>query len=192
MRAPTAANASLVGVTPEPMADRDVCLRTESSRGVTNAVRGWFTRYWCDGRTTVGRPDMQSLEGVHHLGLTVTDVERSARWYRDVLGFDEVGRLGDASDERRKVFLRHEGFSIRVGQVEHRSGVDAQFDETRPGLDHLSFAVANRADLQLWCERLTEHGVPHSPVAEARSIPGALVVVFRDPDNIQLELFVDA
>jgi glyoxylase I family protein len=131
------------------------------------------------------------LAGVHHLGLTVTNVERSARWYKDVLGFHEVGRLGDEGDERRKIFLRHDGLSVRLGLVEHRAGAVRRFDETTPGLDHLSLAVRDRAALDQWCERLTERGVRHAPVAEARSIPGALVVVFRDPDNIQLELFVD-
>jgi catechol 2,3-dioxygenase-like lactoylglutathione lyase family enzyme len=60
-----------------------------------------------------------------------------------------------------------------------------------PGLDHLSFAVPDRGALERWCERLEELGVDHSPVAEAESIADAAVVVFRDPDNIQLELFVD-
>ncbi|MCW2750638.1 MAG: Glyoxalase/bleomycin resistance protein/dioxygenase, partial [Aeromicrobium sp.] len=32
-------------------------------------------------------------------------------------------------------------------------------------------------------------GVVHSPIADANTIPGAAVLVFRDPDNIQLELF---
>ena len=105
---------------------------------------------------------MPALQGLHHFGLTVTDVERSARWYEDVLGL-----------------------------VEHRSSSTTRFDETSPGLDHLSFAVANRAELEHWCARLDDHGVERSPIARARSFPGAFVVVFRDPDNIQLEFFVE-
>jgi catechol 2,3-dioxygenase-like lactoylglutathione lyase family enzyme len=134
---------------------------------------------------------MTELVGIHHLGLTVLDVERSAHWYEDVLGFAEVGRIGSDHDERRKIFLRHDGLSLRLGLVAHRDGPRRPFDETAPGLDHLSFAVPDRAALERWCERLEEHGVGYSAIAEARSIPGATVVVFRDPDNIQLELFVD-
>src|SRR5262249_48722969 len=63
------------------------------------------------------------------------------------------------------------------------------FDETQTGLDHLAFVVPNQAALRHWCDLLTDHGVAFSPIAEARSIPGAEVVVLRDPDNIQLELF---
>lgn len=134
---------------------------------------------------------MTELVGIHHLGLTVLDVEQSAHWYEEVLGFYEVGRLGDDGDARRKIFLRHDGLSVRLGLVAHKGGPRRPFDETAPGLDHLSFAVPDRATLERWCERLEELGVEHSPMAEARSIPDAAVVVFRDPDNIQLELFVD-
>ena len=31
----------------------------------------------------------------------------------------------------------------------------------------------------------------HTPVTAANSIPGAVVLVFRDPDTIQLEIFYD-
>ena len=131
------------------------------------------------------------LTGIHHLGLTVLDVERSARWYRDVLNFYEVGRLGDAGDERRKIFLRHEGFPVRLGLVSHRDGPRRRFDETTAGLDHLSFAVTDRSALERWCQRFDELGVEYTPITNANSIPGS-VVVFRDPDNIQLELFFES
>lgn len=131
------------------------------------------------------------IVGIHHLGLTVSDVERSARWYEDVLGFARVDSLGDATTERRKVFLRHAGFDIRLGLVEHRSSSKDRFDETETGLDHLAFEVPTRDDLERWASRLQELGVAFSPIAASHSIPGAAVLVFRDPDNIQLELFTD-
>ena len=59
------------------------------------------------------------------------------------------------------------------------------------GLDHLAFRVADREELAAWAERLSEAGVIHSAVAAANSIPGAVVLVFRDPDRIQLEFFAD-
>jgi glyoxylase I family protein len=129
--------------------------------------------------------------GIHHLGLTVADVERSAQWYESVLGFAPVGGLGDATTERRKIFLRHPGFDIRLGLVEHGASSEGRFDETRTGLDHLAFEVASRDDLERWARRLDELDVAYSPVAASHSISGAAVLVFRDPDNIQLELFTD-
>ena len=65
------------------------------------------------------------------------------------------------------------------------------FDETRIGLDHLSFGVTDRTDLDAWVTRLEAARAEYSRIAMANSIQGAAVVVFRDPDNIQLEIFFD-
>ena len=56
----------------------------------------------------------------------------------------------------------------------------------RPGLDHLSFACADRADLLRWRDRLGETGISHGGVVDAGYGFG---VSFRDPDNIALEFF---
>ncbi|MEP7179603.1 MAG: VOC family protein [Pseudonocardiales bacterium] len=131
------------------------------------------------------------IQGIHHFGLTVRDVDASAAWYVDVLEFRRVGEFESSEGARRKVFLRHDGLRARLGLVEHRDGSQDVFDETRVGLDHLAFALADRAELEAWATRLAAAGVLHSPVAPAHSVPGAAVIVLRDPDNIQLELFLD-
>jgi hypothetical protein len=73
------------------------------------------------------------------------------------------------------------------------------FTETTTGLDHGGLAVPSRRDLELWQEHLEANGVvradtadkplTQSPIADE---PYASVLVFRDPDNIQLELFAPA
>jgi glyoxylase I family protein len=132
-----------------------------------------------------------TLGDIHHLGFTVRDVDVSAAWYVDVLGFERVGDFAADDGSRRKVFLRHVGLRTRLGLTQHRDGPGDPFDETRAGLDHLAFAVASREELDAWEEQFARAGVAFSPVAPANSIPGAAVLVFRDPDNIQLELFFD-
>jgi glyoxylase I family protein len=131
------------------------------------------------------------IRGLHHLGLTVRDVDASAAWYEEVLGFRRVGEFTAPDGARRKVFLRHDGLQARLGLTQHRHGSQQPFDETRPGLDHLAFAVSDRQELDTWVTRLGNAQVAHSPVMAANSIPGATLVVFRDPDNIQLELFAE-
>jgi glyoxylase I family protein len=131
------------------------------------------------------------ITGLHHLGLTVRDVDASADWYVDVLGFKRTGGFESADGARRKVFLSHDGLQARLGLTQHRDGGRDAFDETRVGLDHLAFAVSDRAQLDAWAARLGAAGVVHSPVAPANSIRDAAVLVFRDPDNIQLEVFFD-
>ena len=36
------------------------------------------------------------IRGIHHLGLTVRDVDASAAWYEEVLGFRRVGEFTGA------------------------------------------------------------------------------------------------
>lgn len=132
-----------------------------------------------------------TIEDIHHVGFTVSDVDASAAWYVRVLGFERVGEYEAPSGARRKVFLRHPGLRARLGLVQHRGTPTRPFDETQIGLDHLAFRVDSCASLESWAERLANAGVPFSPVASSLSIADAAVLVFRDPDNIQLELFAD-
>ena len=138
-----------------------------------------------------GRGEQGMITGIHHLGLTVRDVDASAAWYEEVLGFRRVGEFRAPGGARRKVFLRHDGWQARLGLTQHRHGSQDAFDETRAGLDHLAFAVADHEELEAWAARLADAAVVHSPIAAANSVPGAAVLVFRDPDNIQLELFAE-
>jgi glyoxylase I family protein len=132
-----------------------------------------------------------SISAIHHLGLTVSAVEASAAWYESVLGFERVAQDRSPDGERHTIFLRHPDLSVRLGLTQHRSRPGDTFDETRVGLDHLAFAVGGEDELREWQARLARHGARHSPIAPANSIPGGSVLVFRDPDNIQLELCYD-
>ena len=53
----------------------------------------------------------------------------------------------------------------------------------------MSFAVAGRADLDAWANWLDSLGVANSGVVDTGDPIPYSVVVFRGPDNIQLELF---
>ena len=62
-----------------------------------------------------------------------------------------------------------------------------RFSPNRVGLDHLSFGVANRAELEKAATLFEEHGIEHG---EVRDLPpfGIIILSFSDPDGIQLEL----
>jgi glyoxylase I family protein len=62
-----------------------------------------------------------------------------------------------------------------------------RFDPDRVGLDHLSFGVASRDDLEQAARLLDEHGVPHGEIVSLTSF-GIDVLSFEDPDGVQLEL----
>ena len=126
-----------------------------------------------------------TITGISHIDLTVTDLDRSETFYAELLG---MSRLLDGRSEDNHLssrYLVHTDSMLILGLVRH-DDVEAGFDERRVGLDHLSFNVASRAELDAWASRLDTRGVPHSPVDESEMWD---VLVLRDPDNIQLEFF---
>jgi catechol 2,3-dioxygenase-like lactoylglutathione lyase family enzyme len=126
------------------------------------------------------------LAGISHIDLTVTDRDRSQRFYTEVLGFEIVKRVD--KPEFRLADMRHPGLAVEVCVRQPATNDGAPFDENRAGLDHLSFAVATRAELERWQDLLDQQGVPYTPIVDA---PYGAVLVFRDPDNIQLELMAE-
>ena len=133
------------------------------------------------------------IGGIHHLRLTVTDVKRSREFYTQLLGFDIAADSppeGDPSAEAAYPVLWGGCVMIRgnllLGLRPVAPGGD-RFDEDRVGLDHLSFNVSSRAELEDALKLFDERGVPHGPIKTLEGF-GILVLPFRDPDNIQVEL----
>ncbi len=126
---------------------------------------------------------------LHHIGLTVCDIEASEAWYTRVLGLTRAfveshhgGGTGYA------VVLHRPGSSLFLGLDKHEANLGERFAESRTGLDHVAFHVADRSELAAWVEHFDRQGVPHSGIKEFTEPFPFAVVVFRDPDNIQLEL----
>jgi catechol 2,3-dioxygenase-like lactoylglutathione lyase family enzyme len=67
------------------------------------------------------------------LGLTVRDVDASAAWYEEVLGFRRAGEFKAPDGTRRKVFLRHDGLQARLGLTQHRYGAGTRSTRRAPG-----------------------------------------------------------
>jgi catechol 2,3-dioxygenase-like lactoylglutathione lyase family enzyme len=125
------------------------------------------------------------ITGLHHISLTVTDLDRSVAWYAEVLGLGELMKETHPDGNGHAIVLGKPDWSMCVGLHTHESNAAEPFQETRTGLDHVSFRVADRAELDSWAAHLDELGVAQSPIAD---LEGFGVLVFRDPDNIQLEL----
>ena len=139
-----------------------------------------------------------SVGAIHHLRMTVTDVERSREFYTSVLGFQVAARMPETTDDPLAAGLAKAlmgGVVLQNGPVlfglrpggEHHIASGDRFDEHRVGLDHLSFGVPARGDLEAAARLLDERGVPHGEIVDLPAF-GIYVLAFRDLDNIQLEL----
>jgi lactoylglutathione lyase len=131
---------------------------------------------------------------VNHVGVCVTDLDRSRRFYEAVFGFVHQRDL-DVPDGPtstllrvaapcglRAVYLELDGWILELIRFD-REGNDPQRDRsfTEPGLTHLSFAVASLTDS---CALVREHG---GQVLEDTDVHG-LAIMVRDPDGQLLEL----
>ncbi len=122
-----------------------------------------------------------SLQAIHHVRLTVTDVARAQEFYTRLLGFQVARQVPNG------VLLAQNGFLLGLTAPYDPASAPAndRFSEHRAGLDHLSFTVASRAALEDAAQTFDAEGISHGTIND---IGPVYVMAFRDPDNIQLEL----
>lgn len=125
------------------------------------------------------------LVGVSHLQLAVRDVDVSERWYCDLFGFNRF--TAGVADGRRYAGLRHKQAKVTI-VLSEADADETGFSDHRIGLNHLALAVPTADALDEWIAHCADLGVRHDPVITDAA--GGLSLILRDPDGIQLELFV--
>lgn len=128
---------------------------------------------------------MAAFPPITHVAVTVTDLDRSTRWYGELLGAEPVfgrRRAGRGLSPHRVRARRGQLLGLHT----HPQAAGETFDEHRTGLDHVVFACRDRDELQAWAARLDELGIVHGGIKDAHYGSG---VSFRDPDGIALEFF---
>ncbi len=146
---------------------------------------------------------MTDLGELHHTGLTVSDLERSLAFYRDLLGFEVVmtqekqgGYLGeivgypDVDVKMAHLELPGGGHRIELFEYVSPPGESRPHEPKHIGITHLCMTVG---DIQAVYERLRAAGVDSffSPpvLVDTGANRGKVGLYFRDPDGIILELF---
>ena len=120
-----------------------------------------------------------------HVVFYVKDLERSLAFYRDLLGFTEVGRVfGGAAAALTSGRTHHELLLIQVG--------DAPPPPTgrRLGLYHIGIKVGDSLDeLRAAKKELERAGVEIGGMSD-HTVSQSLYL--HDPDSNEVELYVDA
>ena len=127
---------------------------------------------------------MPHVTGIHHLAITVSNLDASTAFYERVLGFPPQSEL-EGEGLHRRLFTLPGGTNL--GLTEHSPSTSETFSPFRPGMDHLGLAVDTREELDAWAEHLTDAGIEHSGLVDA---PYGTALSFKDPDGTALELFV--
>jgi len=127
---------------------------------------------------------MQS-QGLSHIVMSVSDLAQSRKFYADLLEFP----VQDVNFEGGSMFYFPIG-GVAIWFLQHKQiPAGDKFSEFRVGLDHLSFKATNEEELQAMAQKLIAAGVNTKGVETF--VTGNRYMAFRDPDNIQLEYWLD-
>jgi catechol 2,3-dioxygenase len=120
---------------------------------------------------------------IGHVHLTVSDLERALRFYRDALGFQVTSRYG-----RDAVFLSAGGYHHHIGLNTWAGRGAPPPAPGSTGLYHFAILYPDRPALAAAVRRLLEHSV----ALEGASDHGVSEAVYlRDPDGNGVELYRD-
>lgn len=126
------------------------------------------------------------ITGIHHITLLVKDLNRSAAFYRNLLGMRLVRQTVNEDDRSARHFV--------FGDAEGRPGTlitcleYPDLDEGKVGrgsTHHFALSVDSEAELHAWKQYLEEKGIPTTDVLERE---GSRSIYLRDPDGHIVEI----
>jgi catechol 2,3-dioxygenase-like lactoylglutathione lyase family enzyme len=129
------------------------------------------------------------LEAIDHLDLVVTDLDRSLRFYVELLkplGYVRTAEIVGEQGERVVYVGRPSG----SGSVSVRTAKGSTtYDRYAVGIHHIAFSAPSREVVDERAEWLRSNGhTIESDPAEYDYFPGYYAVFFYDPDGIKLEI----
>src|SRR5881628_3503313 len=128
-------------------------------------------------------PPLDPRVHIGHVHLTVSDLDRSLAFYRDVLGFEVTARYGpDAVFVSAGGYHHHIGLNTWAGRGAPRPAPGTT------GLYHFAILYPDRAALAAVVRRVLEGGIP----LDGASDHGVSEAIYlRDPDGNGVELYRD-
>lgn len=110
--------------------------------------------------------------GIRHIALKVPDIERSEKFYAEVLGYRVEWR-----PDRDNVYLTRDGDNLAL----HKDAAS-----TGGPLDHFGIMLKTPEDVDAWCKHLMTHGVPIAKEPKTHR-DGARSFYAKDPDGVVIQ-----
>ena len=126
---------------------------------------------------------IHSATRIGHVHLKVTDIERSLKFYRDLLGFEVQQYYGDSA-----VFISAGGYHHHIGLNTWHSKNAGPAPIRAAGLYHVAILYPERKDLSIILKRLIEAKYPLTGAAD-HGVSEAIYL--DDPDRNGIELYWD-
>lgn len=120
---------------------------------------------------------------VGHIHLTVSNLEKSLEFYRDLLGFKISAKYGDSA-----VFLSSDGYHHHIGLNTWLGEGATPPPKNHTGLYHVAFLYPTRFDLAVVLKKIFDINYPIDGFAD-HGVSEA--VYLKDPDGNGVELYVD-
>lgn len=138
------------------------------------------------------------IRGIHHTAISTADLERSVRFYRDLLGFEQIfasgwergaetaDKITGLRDSSAKLVMLKAGNAC-IELFEYSSPQPRAGDPNRPACDHgITHLCLDVSDIQAEYERLQAAGMLfHCP---PQNMGGVSATYGRDPDGNIVEL----
>jgi len=126
------------------------------------------------------------LGAINHIGLSVTDLDRSAQFYDPLMRFMGYSRMPSVDNQRK---WKKRGVGIFLIYAAKPESLGKAHDRYAPGLHHLCFDADSRDEVdRLYREMVAAGATVLDAPAEYQYTPGYYAVFFADPDGVKLEL----
>lgn len=120
--------------------------------------------------------------GAHHIGLTVSDLEASARFFTSMLGWREIKR----NEEYPAIYVSDGSVLVTLWATKDEPAV--RFDKSRNvGLHHVAFHVKSEDALNTLHARLSSNGIRIEFAPELLGRGPAKHMMCYEPSGIRVE-----